>query len=153
DFMAEVANIVPITVIGRLIGFRNTDLDSLLSAAFDSTEMIGGTLSHERLVELMTRSNDIGAWIAHQLGSAASEPGENILSSIGHGVESRVFSADSGIVILQTLLSAGGESTTSLIGSAVRIMAEHQDLQERLRQRPELIPSFLEEVLRLESPF
>jgi cytochrome P450 family 144 len=41
DFMAEVGNIVPITVISRLIGFRNSDLYRLLRAAFDSTELVG----------------------------------------------------------------------------------------------------------------
>src|SRR5689334_13479922 len=45
DFMAAVGNIVPITVISRLIGFRNSDIDRLLQAAFDSTEMVGATLS------------------------------------------------------------------------------------------------------------
>ncbi len=153
DFMAEVANIVPITVISRLIGFRNTDLNRLLSAAFDSTELVGVTPSRERLFELMARSSDIGAWIADQLESAANNPGENILRSIGQGVESGVLSAGAGIVILHTLLSAGGESTTSLIGSAVCLLARHQDLQQRLRRQPELIPNFVEEALRLESPF
>ena len=60
DFMAEVGNVVPITVISRLIGFRNSDLDRLLRAAFDSTELVGATLSRERLIELITRSNDLG---------------------------------------------------------------------------------------------
>ena len=72
DFMAEVGNVVPITVIGRLIGFRNSDPDRLLRAAFDSTEMVGTTLSRERLIELMTRSSDLGAWIADQLALAAN---------------------------------------------------------------------------------
>jgi hypothetical protein len=56
-------------------------------------------------------------------------------------------------VILHTLLSAGGESTTSLLGNAVRILAENSDLQEQLRLHPELIPTFVEEAVRLESPF
>jgi cytochrome P450 len=55
--------------------------------------------------------------------------------------------------ILHTLLSAGGESTTSLLGNAVRILAENPDLQERLRRNPEQIPTFVEEALRLEPPF
>ena len=42
--------IVPITVISRLIGFRNSHLDRLLRAAFDSTEMVGVTLSRQRLL-------------------------------------------------------------------------------------------------------
>jgi cytochrome P450 len=153
DFMAEVANVVPITVISRLIGFRNSDLDRLLRAAFDSTEMVGATLSRERLIELISRSNDLGAWIADQMAIAANAPGEDILTSIGRGVETGAFSAPAGIVILQVLLAAGGESTTSLIGNAARLLADHQDLQQRLRQQPELIPNFVEEALRLESPF
>jgi cytochrome P450 family 144 len=56
-------------------------------------------------------------------------------------------------IILQTLLSAGGESTTSLLGNSVRLLAEHQDVQSALRARPDLIPAFVEESLRLESPF
>jgi cytochrome P450 len=56
-------------------------------------------------------------------------------------------------VILHTLLSAGGESTTSLLGNSVRILAEQPDLQEHLRQNPDKIPIFVEEALRLESPF
>ncbi len=55
--------------------------------------------------------------------------------------------------MLQTLLSAGGESTTSLLGNAVRILGEDQDLQQRLRGDTNLIPTFVEEALRLESPF
>ncbi len=153
DFMTEIGNVIPITVISRLIGFRNSDPDRLLRCAFDSTEMVGGALSRERLIELITRSNELGAWIADQLALAANEPGEDILSSIGSGVESGVLSAAAGIVILQTLLAAGGESTTSLLGSAVRLLADHQDLQQRLRQQPELIPNFVEEALRLESPY
>jgi len=58
-----------------------------------------------------------------------------------------------GIIILHTLLSAGGESTTSLLGNSVRMLAQDPELQENLRQHPELIPDFIEEALRLEAPF
>jgi len=51
------------------------------------------------------------------------------------------------------LAGAGGESTSSLTGSAVRILAEQADLQTRLRNDPSLIEAFVEEVVRLESSF
>jgi cytochrome P450 family 144 len=57
------------------------------------------------------------------------------------------------VAMLVQLVGAGGESTAGLIGNAARILAEHPDLQEQLRAGPELIPAFLEEVLRVESPF
>ena len=64
-----------------------------------------------------------------------------------------MFSAFEANVILHTLLSAGGESTTSLIGNAVRLLAEDAGLQEHLRRNQEHLSTFVEEVLRLESPF
>ena len=51
------------------------------------------------------------------------------------------------------LLSAGGESTTSLLGNAVRMLAEDPELQDHLRRNLDQVPLFVEEALRLESPF
>jgi cytochrome P450 len=153
DFMTDIGNLIPITVISRLIGFRNSDPERLLRAAFDSTLLLGSTLTREQLIELVMRSQEIQAWVREQLAAAANEPGEDILTSIGRGVEAGSLDVQSGVTILHTLLSAGGESTTSLLGNAVRLMAENQDLQQKLRQQPELIPKLAEEALRLESPF
>ena len=49
DFMAAIGNVVPITMISRLIGFHDSDLDQLLQAAFDSTAMLGSTLSYDEI--------------------------------------------------------------------------------------------------------
>jgi cytochrome P450 family 144 len=153
EFMTAVANVVPITMISRLIGFRDASLDQLLSAAFDSTAMLGSTLSYDELIELVTRSGEIQTWIAGQLAAAVPEPGDDLLGAVARGVDGGVFGDFEAITILHTLLSAGGETTTSLIGNAVGLLAEDQELQEHLRRSPERIPRFVEEVLRLESPF
>ena len=51
------------------------------------------------------------------------------------------------------LFGAAGESTASLLGSAIRLLVEDFSLQERLRNNPALIANFVEEVVRLETPF
>jgi cytochrome P450 len=51
------------------------------------------------------------------------------------------------------LFSAGGESTASLLGTAVTILATQPELQRALRDDRELMPIFIEETLRLEPPF
>ena len=51
DFMAEIGNVVPITMISRLIGFHDADDNQLLRAAFDSTAMLGSSLSLDELTE------------------------------------------------------------------------------------------------------
>jgi cytochrome P450 len=153
DFMAEIGNVVPITVISRLIGFPDSDPDFLLGAAFDSTSMIGATLLLPELETLVARSGEIEAWIADQMERAMHRPNDDILGAIAQGVDDKVLSIHAGCVILHTLLSAGGESTTSLLGKAVRILAENPDLQDDLRRDPQRVTAFIEEALRLESPF
>jgi cytochrome P450 len=153
DFMSVVGNVVPITLISQLIGFPDGDPDYLLQAAFDSTTLLGGTLPLSELEKLVTRSAEIEAWIADHLTVAARQPADDILGAIARGIEADALGAHEGCIILHTLLSAGGESTTSLLGNAVRLLAEKQELQQDLRRRPELVPAFIEEVLRLESPF
>lgn len=153
DFMAAVANVVPITLVSSLIGFRGSDLDELLRNAFDGTSLVGGRLTLPELEGLMLRVAEIGTWIVAQLETARQEPSEDILGAIARAMEADVLDVGEACIILQTLLSAGGESTTSLLGNSVRLLAEHHDVQSTLRDQPELIPVFVEEALRLESPF
>ena len=153
DFMTAIANVVPISMISRLIGFHDSDPELLLRAAFDSTAMLGATLSSEELIERVGRTGEIQNWVAGQLAIAANRPGDDLLGAVARGVAEGVFTSFEANVVLHTLLSAGGESTASLLGNAVRVLAEHPDLQDHLRAHPEQIPTFLEEALRLESPF
>lgn len=153
DFMTAVGNLVPITVIGWLIGFTDADPHALLQAAFDSTEMLAATMSRAELETMFTRTDRIGAWLADQLQRALDEPGTDLLGAVARGVDEGAFTFESAVVVLHTLLSAGGESTSSLLGNAVRILAERPALQERLRADRTLIAPFVEEALRFESPF
>ncbi|HUV09480.1 MAG TPA: cytochrome P450 [Acidimicrobiia bacterium] len=153
EFMAAIGNVVPITMISRLIGFHDSDLNQLLCAAFDSTAMLGATLTIDELMELISRTEEVQNWIDGQLSTAIESSGDDLLGAVARGVRAGVFSEPDANGILLTLLSAGGESTASLLGNAVRILAETPDLQEHLRRTPEQIPAFVEEVLRLESPF
>jgi cytochrome P450 len=50
------------------------------------------------------------------------------------------------------LFGAGQETTAKLLGAALRILCDCPGLQQTLRDDPSLIPAFIEETLRLESP-
>ena len=57
------------------------------------------------------------------------------------------------VVRVATLLFGAGQDTTAtLLGNALRLIAENAELQERLRAEPNLIPAFIEEVLRAHGP-
>ena len=56
------------------------------------------------------------------------------------------------VPVAANLFAAGQETTVRLIAGAVQRLAERADLQQRLRKERELIPNFIEEMLRLEGP-
>ena len=81
------------------------------------------------------------------------EPSEDLLGALARSIVDGILTAPEAGGILTILLSAGGESTTSLLGNAVRMLAEDQELQDHLRRNLDQVPLFVEEALRLESPF
>lgn len=153
EFMTAIGNIVPITMISRLVGFRNSNLDELWTSAVNGTRLVGSTLALDDLLESASGMEGILLWIADQLSVALEEPSEDLLGAVANAVKSGTLAESEAIGILTTLLSAGGETTTSLLGNAVRMLAERQDLQDYLRENPEQIATFAEEALRIESPF
>jgi cytochrome P450 len=54
--------------------------------------------------------------------------------------------------VAANLFSAGQETTVRLLATGFQVLAEDPGLQDRLRKDPDLIPDFVEECLRYESP-
>jgi cytochrome P450 len=154
EFMGGVGNAVPIRVVSKLIGFRDEDPERLLAAAFDSTGMLAATASQDELLGCMERTAGIMWWVADQVQRAVDQGGgDGILGAVGAAVAAGELDISAALVIVHTLLSAGGETTTSLVGNATHKLASTPELQARLRDAPELVKPFIEEMLRLESPF
>jgi cytochrome P450 family 150 subfamily A5 len=54
--------------------------------------------------------------------------------------------------VAANLFAAGQETTVRLLASALQVLGENHELQERLRAERDRIPNFIEETLRFESP-
>lgn len=54
--------------------------------------------------------------------------------------------------VATNVFSAGQETTVRLLGAALQVIGERPDIQEKLRNDRSLIPNFIEEALRIESP-
>lgn len=55
-------------------------------------------------------------------------------------------------LLAANLFTGGQETTVRLLSFALRVLGERPDIQERLRNDRDLIPNFIEETLRFESP-
>jgi cytochrome P450 len=153
EFMSAIGNVVPITMISRLIGFRGSNVDELWRSAVHMTKLVGSTLTLDELMNYAAGGDEVQAWIVDQVTAAVEDPSEDLLGAVARSINDGILTLHEGAGILTILLSAGGESTTSLIGNAVRMLAEDAELQDHLRRNLDKVPQFVEEALRLESPF
>ncbi|MEO8601055.1 MAG: cytochrome P450, partial [bacterium] len=80
-------------------------------------------------------------------------PRDDLLSAMLEAEEDGTTLAEGELVALASLLlAAGNETTTSLIGNAVILLLRHPGERRRLQDDLALLPSAVEECLRLEPP-
>lgn len=155
EWMSDVAEPLPMIMVARILGLPDELAPQLKAQGYASVEAIGGFVTDDRLAELGAPMTNVGPIVDAYLAAraAGSFDATTLIGVCAQAVERGELSDEEAMFILFLLLSAGGESTTSLTGTAVRILAERPDLQARLRAEPTLIPAFVEEACRIDPPF
>lgn len=151
--MDAVANRLPMMIVARLIGVPDDDSDQLARWGYASTQLLDGLLSEDQVNASMAALGELNGYIVERLAAANDEPGDDLIGVLATACKGGQLERFTAQMILISLFSAGGESTASLLGTAVDILAADAGLQRRLRDDPTLLGSFVEETLRLETPF
>ena len=153
EWMEAVANQLPMIIVSRLIGVPDTDADQLARWGYASTQLLDGLVSEEQVAASMGALGDLHAYIVAQLAEAQSDPRDDLLGVLASACGDGTLDGFTAQLILISLFSAGGESTASLLGTAVGLLGTEPDLQRQVRDQPGLLGAFIEETLRLEPPF
>ena len=144
---------LPVAVISTILGVPDSERQRVLEfgeMAAPSLD-IGLTWEQFNLVEKGLEQFD--AWLAGHLAELRRNPGDDLMSQLirakedGVGLNDEELRATAGLV-----LAAGFETTVNLLGSGIRLLLDHPDQLEVLRNEPEHWPTAVEEMLRLESP-
>ncbi|OBI74621.1 cytochrome [Mycobacterium sp. E740] len=153
DVVARYCSQLPVAVIGDILGVpdearpRILEFGELAAPSLD----IGLTWSQYRTVYRGIEGfND---WLSAHLEELRRNPGDDLMSQLiaasdeGARLDERELLATAGLV-----LAAGFETTVNLLGNGIRTLIEHPQHLETLARRPELWPTAVEEILRLEPP-
>jgi cytochrome P450 len=112
-------------------------------------------ISREREVECAKLVVEMQHFFKEQIDIRRREPRDDILSQLANaeyeGGEAIPMNELLTIVTID-LLASGNETTTAGISSGMLLLAEQPELLAAMQEDEELIPIFVEEVLRLESP-
>ena len=155
NWMKKFASLLPMAVIIDIIGLPLEDRDQLKAWSDLAIALLSGTSTGDQMATHAMGALSLFQYLQAQFEEARRNPKDDLLGLLAEaiGTDEDTLTVEECVSILLQMIVAGNESTGSLIGSATRLLAEDQDLQGALRQDPSRIPLFVEEAVRLESPF
>lgn len=149
DFLNAYAKPFSMMVITDLLGVPEEDREEF-RAVLASDEIVGALDSELAHNPLEFLDDKFRTYIT----ARRQEPREDILTELALAKypDGGTPEVENVVKLATFLFAAGQETTTKLLSSAVRVLGERPDIQATLREQRDLIPNFLEETLRLESP-
>jgi cytochrome P450 family 144 len=153
EWMGAMANRLPMMVVARLIGVPDEDVVQLMKWGYAGTQLLEGLVSADDLAAAGVSVMELGGYITDHFQRAAADPPDNLLGDLATACASGELVNVVALSMMITLFAAGGESTASLLGSAAWVLTTRPDIQQQLRDNPELLGAFIEETLRYEPPF
>ena len=153
EFLAEYAKPFSLLVIADLLGVPEEDHQEfrvVLGAERPGARV--GSLDHESVgtnpLEFLDEK------FSSYLEDRRARPRDDVLTDLA-SAKYPDGSTPEIIDVVRTatfLFAAGQETTAKLLSAAIKVLAERPDVQQMLRSDRSLIPTFIEESLRLESP-
>ena len=156
DIVGRYCSLLPVAIISDILGVPEQDRRRVLEFGELGAPSLDIGLPWRQYRSVQRGVAGFNAWLADHLRQLRRVPGDNLMSQLIQIAESgstetrldqRELEAIAGLV-----LAAGFETTVNLLGNGIRMLLDAPDQLEKLRQRPELWPNAVEEILRLDSP-
>lgn len=151
DFVRDLGAIVPMQVIGMLLGIPEQDRQAI-------RERADARLRTEHGRPMEYDGEGVRQGFDAYVERCIAEPSDDIISQLvqaefddGAGGQRRL-TRDELTTMIGFLASAGNETTNRLIGWAGKLLADHPDQLRAIREDRALIPQAIEEILRFEPP-
>jgi hypothetical protein len=154
DVIKDLSVPLPVTVISEILGVPKPDVKFFKVWADDNLAFQG---LNKPPVEILQRSQTALVEMRDYLGKLLKEkrrnPGDDLLSQLAAAESAGDKLSEPELInTCITLLIAGHETTTALIGNGIYLLLSHPEQWQLLQQDRALLPSAIEEILRFESP-
>lgn len=161
DFVRDFAIPLPVAVIASQIGIGEADgsispegIATVKRWSDAFADRLGGMISKERELECAREVVEFQHAMKARIDARREHRTEDLLSDLVHAmVEGERPLDDAELMsVLQQLMVAGNETTTSTLAGGVLLFIQNPGEEAKVRADPSLIPNMVEEMLRLESP-
>jgi hypothetical protein len=154
DAVSEFAHPIPINVIAGILGVDSDRLPEFREWSEAAILWMSPDRSAVDTARMNAANLALNEYFSSLIERRRRNPQDDLISDL---VALQMNGAQVDDIDLQmslrTLMVAGNITTTDLIGSMVLLLLSHEDQLQKLRAKPELIGSAVEETLRFEPPF
>jgi cytochrome P450 len=104
--------------------------------------------------EPLNKLDSLDEWFATYIEDRRANPRQDVLTALAQGTypDGSVPPVVNVVRSATFLFAAGQETTAKLLATCLLHLCEHPEVQDELRAERDLIPEFIEEALRVESP-
>lgn len=154
EFVGEFAMPLPVSVIAEQIGLERTDALTVKRWSDAFADRLGGMISRERELECAEEVVEFQHVMKGLIDERRAAPADDLLSDLVNArIEDERPLDDSELLsILQQLMVAGNETTTSSLAGGLVHLIRNPEQMAKVRADPSLIGNMVEEILRMESP-
>lgn len=152
DLVASYAALLPVAVIADLLGVPEERRLDVLSWGNDAALTLDPGLSFREYRRAEAAMRELHAFIDTHIANLRANPGDDLMSRlVSVRDEDQLTDVELHAIVLLTL-GAGFETTVNLIGTGAVLLDRHRAQLQMLRERPELWPNAIEEMLRIQPP-
>lgn len=156
DVVGRYCSLLPVTVISEILGVPECDRRRILEFGEMAAPSLDVGLSRRQDRRVRRGILGLNAWLVEHLRQLRRSPGDDLMSQLIRTAESgsaeTYLDEDELRAVAGLVLVAGFETTVNLLGNGIGMLLEHPGHVQTLRERPELWPNAVEEILRLGSP-
>jgi cytochrome P450 len=152
DFMERFAYPLPVGVICALLGVPDSDRDWFRPRATDLAATVEMQIGGGDLERADRAAIELAEYFRVLVDERRAHPRDDLVSALVREQDGARLSGDELLSNLVLLLVAGFETTTNLLGNGLVALMDNAEYADRLRADPELAPSYVEEMLRFDSP-
>jgi cytochrome P450 len=148
---------LPVRVITAMLGLPAADIPRLKQWSAAWIMPFVRPLQPEEDVWVAEHVVEMYEYLADQIARKRADPGDDIITHLTQvtftgDAQPRPLTDQEIITIVDHLFIGGNETTTFAMTSGLWIMLREPQVYRSLLDRPDRVPQFVEEVLRLESP-
>lgn len=154
NVIGDLAYPLPVRMIAEIIGVESAKFAQFKQWSDELAKGIGGVVrTPEEDLEFQKAIMGLNMYFMEQMMHRAGDPRDDLISRLVQAeVDGERLTPVELLAFLVLLLVAGNETTTNLIGTAIRALAEDAEMMVRIRKDRSLVWNLIEESLRFEAP-